>query len=232
MDNKCLVSFYQKNKWVEDCALYYTVEQKMSFEEAARSLIRSMSYAKERLDYFELLVGNDNQTGKMYGNHQIISSPIANKTIHDLIEDNRIFNNYGYDVQKWNEQHCSINTDKHEGIDIICSMNEEILSPVDGKITKVTDNSVEITSDKIDFWYEESTHKIVVTIDNLQLSANLSAGSEIKTGDVIGTPTPNHRCGDLDNIKNVSSRYIHLAIKVDYYGLLGGKYIDPRIIMD
>ena len=201
----------------------------MNFEDSARSLLRTMNYPTERLEYFDFLIDKDKNVGKMYGNHQVIDSPIANKSIHDLIDENRIFNNYGYDVQEWNKQHCSINTDKHEGIDITCSMNEEILSPVDGKVTKIDENSIEITSDKIDFWYEEKEYKTRVTIDNIEIS-NFALNSEVKAGDVIGIPTPNHRCGTLNNTLNVNNRYIHMKIEINYSAGIWTA-VDPRIII-
>ena len=64
-------------------------------------------------------------------------------------------------------------------------------------------------------------------IDNVNLS-EISEGEKISKGDVIGYPTDNKHCGDIDNQQS-STSYIHfqIAIKYDKY-----KSIAPELLIE
>lgn len=225
----CLVTFIQKNIWVKDITLSYVVEQKCSFTEAAKKILNGMdSYGKERISYFDLLLGNDEEFGVRRGNHQMLQCPLENKSMTDLISENRIYNGYGFDVQTWNETHCSIDDRIHYGIDISCATYDTIVSPIDGEIKEITNNRIVIENTGITFWYERNKkHSVKIAIDNVR-SSGVSVGDEIKRGDVIGNPTANHICGSLNNTK-ASNVYIHLSVKVKYKE---ENDIDPHLFIE
>ena len=229
LSDKCLVTYLQEKKWVEEITLSYVVEQKCSFIEAAKAVLNGMdSYGSERLSYFSILIGDDEELGKLRGNHQQLQCPLKGKTMKDLISEDRIYNGYGYDVQTWNEIHCSIKDRNHEGLDISCTTYESVVSPVDGKIIEITDNKIVIENTGLKFWYEENKkYPVKITIDNVR-SSGVSVGDEIKKGDPIGNPTANHRCIALNNV-DVDKIYIHLSIEIKYKQY---DEVDPLLLIE
>lgn len=229
MSDKCLVTYLQEKQWVNDITLSYVVEQKCSFIEAAKAVLNEMdSYGSERLSYFGILLGDEKELGALRGNHQQFQCPLKDKTMKDLISEDRIYNGYGYDVQTWNEIHCSIKDRNHEGLDISCTTYESVVSPVDGKIIEITDNKIVIENTGIKFWYEENKkYPVKITIDNVR-SSGVSVGDEIKKGDPIGNPTANHRCIALNNV-DVDKIYIHLSIEIKYKQY---DEVDPLLLIE
>ncbi len=229
LSGKCLISFYKKYNWCPGGTLYYTVKQNCTFEEAVIQYLSNMDYASERLEYYELLVGTSGSEN-LHGNHQLLSSPFE-QSLRELIEDGRIFNGYGYDVQNWNETHCSIESDPHKALDIYCNTYDNVLAMCDGEITDIDydKNTIEITSDKIEFWYDyEKKRKIKIAYGNVKCFNNLQVGDTVKAGDIIGHPTANHLCGSLNNIE-ADNVYIHLQCSVNYFALTYAS-VDPRLL--
>lgn len=228
LSGRCLISFYKKYNWCPGGTLYYTVKQNCTFEEAVVQYLSNMEYANERLDYYELLIGASGSE-EYNGNHQLLSSPLE-QSLSELIENNRIFNGYGYDVQNWNETHCSIKSDLHKALDIYCNTYDKVYAMCDGEITDIDydKNTIELTSDKIEFWYEnKKKYKVRVTYGNVRCVDALSVGDSVMQGDIIGYPTDNHFCENLNNIE-ADSIYIHLKIEIKYY--ISFTPVDPRLL--
>ena len=126
-ENSWISSFLKKYDWKTDCRLYYSVKQKNTFDKIIENKLKSMSHSDERLQYYQLLIGED--SGEMYGNHQTLKNIIPKS-----VTECEILNGFGYDVQNWNEKHCHLD-DLHEGIDIKCSSGEKLYAPFDCKIS-------------------------------------------------------------------------------------------------
>ena len=228
LNDLCMYGCYEKYVWKNDCRFYYVVTQNGTFKENAVKLLESVDtkYKNERLTYFNALIGQDDNC--YYGNHQLFHVPVyTTKDIHKIQESGKIYNNYGYDMQKWNVRHCSLS--QHKGIDISCGVGTDVHSVIDGEITTVdeTNHIVVITTDnKFNFWYDDKKNKVRVTFENVQIKSGLVAGSTVKAGDVIGKVTNNRNCGKTHNDK-ASTAYLHIKVE-------GGKnsyfdVIDPML---
>lgn len=211
----CLVSFYQKNKWVNSAQLFYNVRKNCTFKEAAESILSSMSYKSERLEYFNLLVGDD--TTSRHGNHQCMQSPV-NVNMQELINTGRIYNSFGYDISEWNTTHCGIGHNNHNGLDITCNVGEDIYSMLDGEVKEVSDNSVTVFAEDFELVYSNDKngksrkYDITVTIDNVYPC--VAAGDTVAAGEIIGTATNARQCNNADN-SGYSTTYIHVLAKIE-----------------
>ena len=228
LSGRCLISFYKKYSWCPGGTLYYTVKQNCTFEEAVVQYLSNMDYADERIEYYDLLAGNTSGSEGLNGNHQLLSSPL-DQSLSELIENNRIFNGYGYDVQNWNETHCSIKSDPHNALDIYCNTYNEVYAMCDGEITAIDydENTIQITSDEVEFWYESSEHKLRLTYCNVKCTDNLNVGDIVSKETIIGNPTANHLCEKLNNVK-AGNIYIHLKVEIKYYKSFIP--VDPRLL--
>lgn len=63
----CMYGYYEKYYWKTDCWLYYSINQKKTFDQAISDKLNLMSHALECLQYYQFLLGND--SGQMHGNH-------------------------------------------------------------------------------------------------------------------------------------------------------------------
>ena len=219
-----LYGYYEKYVWKTDCRLYYSVKQKNSFDKVIENKLKSMSHSDERLQYYQLLVGED--SGKMYGNHQTLKN-IIDKSVIDC----NILNGFGYDMQKWNEQHCKID-DLHEGIDIKCGVGEKLYAPFDGKISKVdaSKNTIVLRKNDVQYWYDGTggtKRDTEVYLINAVLTDSLKVGDTIKTGEYFANVTSYQHC---DNLENTGENYIHLKVKIDMDGF-GWSFVDPRLVL-
>ena len=217
-------SFLKKYDWKTDCRLYYSVKQKNTFDKVIENKLKSMSHSDERLQYYQLLVGED--SGKMYGNHQTLKN-ILDKSVIDC----EILNGFGYDMQNWNEQHCQI-IGLHEGIDIKCSTGEKLYAPFDCKIKQIdTDkNTIVLRKDDVTYWYDGTggtKRDTEVYLTNTVLTDGLKAGDTIRTGEYFASVTNYQHC---DNLENTGENYIHLKVKIDTDGF-GWNFIDPRLVL-
>ena len=220
-------SYYKKYKWVEDCRLYYNVKQKKTFDEVIEDKLGSMSDAEERLQYYQLLVGND--SGQMYGNHQTPHNLLSG----DSIRGYSLVNGFGYDVQVWNTRHCAIDG-LHEGIDVAYTKNQALYAPFDCEITDVDEDnhSIVLRKNDVEYWYDGSggtKRDTEVYISNANLIGGLEKGDTIKEGEQFATSTGHEYCDeDIDN--NTGIDYVHIKVKVDTDGY-GWDFIDPRLVL-
>ena len=171
LSDKCLVTYLKEKQWVTDVTLSYVVEQKCTFIEACETLLGSQDdYGEDRLSYFRLLYGDELS---QKGNHQFIKCPNKDKTIKNLLEENQVCHNYGFDVNEWNKDHCLLKTQCHSGIDIICSESDSIVCPIDGTVKEIIsgdNNTIVIENSGINFWYDDQQkgkkHAVKITINN------------------------------------------------------------------
>lgn len=219
----CLINFYRKNEWIENCRLYYTVHQKMTLDEACKAILSSMSYSDDRLQYYDLLKNGD-ENMVMYGGHQSLTSPLSGN-FNDM--ENKVYNGYGWDMQNWNQVHCSLNK-LHNGIDYVCNPGSSVFSMIDGEISEIdTDEHkvvIETTSDMY-LWNDE--HEIRVTYYNVN-TQNLKEGDTVSSGDRIGYSTGHKICDGKDN-ENAQKDFICITIE---FGEWGWDYVDPRFLIN
>lgn len=192
IDNIAYVRFEKREFYNTDAALYYNVEQNCTFEEAIINLLREKkgSYADAAVEYYNLLIGKGEDSPKYHGNHQCMKSPVR-ATMQELIDDDRIFNWYGYDrVTAWNNNHCNNFPGMHNGIDIACHNGEQVLAMVDGEVTYVDDRTVTITAKDFELIYsepEDNSRKYTINVSVLNIDRVVEKGDIVKTGSVIGT---------------------------------------------
>ena len=123
------------------------MKQKKTLDKAIEDKLKSLSHGDERVQYYNLLVGNDGNA-PMYGNHQTLKNIMGTSTWRDF----GILNGFGYDMQGWNSKHCDLNN-LHEGIDIIVNSGSTIFAPFDCKIAEIDTDKQYIVLRKDDAEY-------------------------------------------------------------------------------
>lgn len=223
LTNTCLISFYRKNEWVEDCRLYYTVHQKMTLDEACQSILSDMDYKDERLQYYNLLKNGDESMEPLHGGHQSLASPLSGN-FNDMM--NKVYNGYGWDMQQWNQLHCS--SQKHQGVDYICAPGSSVYSMIDGEIVKIDPDKhmvqIKTTSD-MSLW--DKSHEIRITYYNVNIQ-NFDEGDTVTAGTKIGYSTGHRICNDDEN-ENAQEDYIHITTEFYHWGW---NYIDSRFLIN
>lgn len=232
LNNTCLVNFYRKNYWYDDCILYYTIHKKCTFEQAIISVIKSKGdETKSRLNFYYTLTQKNKNGRQTYGNHQMMNSPVLGKSLHSI--GNNIYNDFGYDMQEWNKTHCSGLTDNHKGMDILANRGENVYAMFDGYIDWIDSNkqslSLKTTDDKkIDFWYDHNNQFPVEAIYN-NINATLTVGTHVRQGQIIGKVTEKKRCFD-DRSISASHNYLHITVKIQYRPFVNVE-VDPRFLI-
>ena len=222
--HKCFVSFYQRNEWVTDCRLYYTVRQKRTFESAVKYLLSKLPNSTERFSYYQTLAYGDKDTNAVYGLHQCIESPIVSG-FDKLLRNNRYYNKFGWDMQTWNETHCSATL--HEGIDIDLAPNCTVFAMVDGKITSKDSNSLVIeTTSKVKMW--DKKRHMRITYFNVAPSNSLKSGDTVKAGKVIGLSTGQQKCVNVHN-SNANKYFLHVKVEVYDHKWYA---VDPQLLIN
>lgn len=241
LDNTCLISFYQKNYWYDDCILYYTVNKKCTFEQAIISVIKSKGDETEaRLNFYYTLTQKNKNGRQTYGNHQIMNAPVLSKSIQTLIDNKKIYNSYGYDMQEWNKKHCSGLESNHKGMDILANDGANVYAMFDGYIDWIDESKQSLslkTSDeqKIEFWYCDNAEYPVEAIYS-NIKASVKKGAKVKQGQIIGKVTKKKRCFDDWDI-SASKNYLHITIKIGYdkwtLGIKSTEWVevDPRFLI-
>ncbi|MGN0592671.1 MAG: M23 family metallopeptidase [Ruminococcus sp.] len=227
--------FYQAYEWTDDCRLYYTVNQKCTFEEAILQMLSETSHAEERLAYYNILAGYNREItlGKnFYGNHQTLAAPTGNG-LNELLSGNLIYNGYGWDMQTWGKRHCSLG-DSHQGIDILCNSGSNVYAMIDGIVTESDSEHAKIvinSAGKVQLWTEDQRCEVRITYYNVDVSS-FNGGERVKAGTVIGQSTRNRfceECGYRNYVANAD--YVHVKIEI-YYGWLNGWVaVDPLLLI-
>lgn len=232
----CLISFYKKNYWYEDCSLYYTVQKNCTFDQACRKLLAEKEkdsadkdkYKEARLSFYSVLSEPQNKKGtKTYGNHQMLNAPVGGKSLQKL--SGKIYNGYGYDIQAWNSEHCSI-TDCHKGVDFEAAKGDKVYAMCDGYINWIDESKQAIsilTSNDLEFWYDNNS-KCDVEVIYTNVKTTLNQGDTVKQGQIIGEVTDYKHCWEdsypFDNSKSTTN-YLHITLKIS------GNVADPRYLI-
>lgn len=215
--------YYHMYDWNTDCTLYYNVKQKRTMQEAAKVILQDMDDADQRLEYFYLLIGDEEGSDPMYGNHQTLKSPVG-ISMKELITSGKILNGYGWDMQEWNKTHCDL-TECHYALDIAYEKRNPVYAMISGEITDVDEdtNTFSIESNDVDLWYDRE-RDITITYSNVNLS--VEEGDKVDAGEQIGTSTGHQNCEDFENDTG-DTDYIHIRVVLD-----NSKSVDPRLLIE
>ncbi len=161
------------------------------------------------------------------------SSPL-NTDFSTLINQGKIYNGYGYDMQEWNSKHCGLFG--HDGIDIEAASGTNVYSMIDGKIDSIDSENhtiTVITTENLNYWYDDNNNrstKIIYT--NVTAKFGLQVGNTVNSGDLIGKVDTYKHC--YDNISNTSAskNYLHISVYIKY-GIFGWDWhsVDPRFLI-
>lgn len=236
-DDTGLISFYQRNIWKTDCRLYYNVKTKKSFDEAIKAILTRQSNGNERYEYYLNFAGlSDDENAKdMHGNHQSFNCPVGG-SILDCVDNGKIYNGFGYDMQGWNVKHCSLadEDESHQAIDIIYPELSSVYAPMDGYIKEINldESYVIIRKNSFNYWYDGDgcgkTRDTEITLYGVSVASNLSEDDEVHKGDIIAVSLPEAKCEDVDN-GGIGQYYLHVKIEIDTDGY-GWDFIDPRLV--
>ncbi len=203
-------SFLKKYDWVTDCRLYYNVKQKKTFDEVITEKLSDTENANERVEYYNLLAGND--TATMCGNHQTLRNMLSESSIRNY----NLKREFGYEMTDWNSESDGL----YQGIKVYCNNGEPLFAPFDCEIKEVDTDSKKIIlrKDDVQYWYDGTggtKRDTEVEITNCELISDYEKGDKIKLGDEFAKTT---------------SENVNFHINVDTDGV-GWDYIDPRLVL-
>lgn len=230
-ENRQLIRDFKQEEYVTECKLYTNVRRNKTFDEAIRYILNNQTHSSERIEFYETLLNADVETN---GNHQMFNSSPLSTDFSTLISQGKIFNSYGYDIQKWNNRHCGIA--QHDGIDIAVSSGTNVLSMIDGKIENIDTSKhtiTVVTTSPLNYWYENNNNRDTKIIyENVTAKSNLHIGDEVLAGDIIGKVDNYKHC--YNNVSNTSAsqNYLHITVQI-HYGIFGWDWysVDPRFLI-
>ena len=204
------IGYYEKYYWKTECNLYYNVKQKMTFDEVITDKLSTMTNADERVEYYNLLIGNGNDL--MYGNHQTLRNMLSESSIRNC----NLKREFGYEMTDWNNE----NDGLYQGIKVYCNGGESLFAPFDCEIKEVdTDNKkIILRKDDVQYWYDGTggtKRDAEVEATNCELISDYEKGDKIKLGEEFAKTT---------------SENVDFHINVDTDGF-GWNYIDPRLVL-
>ena len=211
INNACMYGYYEKYYWKTECNLYYNVKQKKTFDEVIADKLGGMSHSTERLQYYNLLVWNEDGN-TMYGNHQTIYNLLSGASIRDY----SLKREFGYEMTGWNRTSNGL----YQGIKVYADSGTVLKMPFNGKITDVdtSENKITIRKDDVEYWYDGTggtKRDTEITIANVVLINDYEKGDSIKEGKEFAKTT----AGNVN---------FHIYIDTDGYGW---DYIDPRLVL-
>lgn len=210
-DCSALFGYVQKQYWKTECNLYYNVKQKKTFDEVIEDKLNTMSHKTERLQYYNLLVGNEDGN-TMYGNHQTLRNMLPK----DSIRDYTLKREFGYEMVGWNQASDGL----YQGIKVNCSGGEKLTAPFNCKIADIntSENKITLRKDDVMYWYDGTggtKRDTEIEIANAALLSGFSKGDTLKEGQKFAKTTSG----------NVN---FHINIDTDGYGW---DYVDPRLVL-
>lgn len=211
LSDVCMYGYYEKYQWKTDCNLYYNVNQKKTFDEVIEDKLSSMSNSTERLQYYNLLVGNEDGN-TLYGNHQTLYNLLPESSIRDY----SLKREFGYEMTGWNNASDGL----YQGIKVYADSGTKLKMPFKGKITNVdtSDNKITIRKDDVQYWYDGTggtKRDTEVTIANAKLLSGFENGDTVDEGVEFAKTT----AGNVN---------FHIYIDTDGWGW---DYIDPRLVL-
>ncbi len=233
-NDKQAVRFYKKEEYITECTLYSNVKQLKTFDNAIAAVLEEVSsddndYA-QRIQYYQILSCQADDNGKVtetYGLHQIFDCAPLPGNYDDL----KIFNGFGYDIQKWGSKHCNDIT-MHYGNDYEATTGSNVYSLISGKVETIdsANHLIEIkTTEDMEFWYEDSNKRTVkITYSNVTAKSGLQQGDIVTMGDSIGK-VDNHRHCEYTNNSSAEKDYLHISVQVKY-GLFWHD-VDPQFLI-
>ena len=186
------------------------MKQKKTFDEVITDKLSGTENANERVEYYNLLAGND--TATMYGNHQTLRNMLSESSIRNY----NLKREFGYEMTGWNSESDGL----YQGIKVYCNNGEPLFAPFDCEIKEVdTDNKkIILRKDDVQYWYDGTggtKRDTEVEITNCELTNGYEKGDKIKLGDEFAKTT---------------SENVNFHINVDTDGV-GWDYIDPRLVL-
>lgn len=210
-ENRQLMRFYRGEEYITECKLYTNVKQLRTFDEAIRYVLSNQEYSASRLEFYNTLLNGEVPT---YGNHQTYQSPLPS-SFSSIIEGNKIYNGYGYDMRAWNTVHCSL--EKHHGLDITAPTGTNVLAMISGKVDSIdtSKHTITLVSNDITYWYDENKKRETkINYVNVNVSSSLNVGDVVNVGDVIGTVSNYKHCnGNFEN-SSATNNYLHISIQI------------------
>lgn len=216
LKDACLISFYRKNYWYDNCSLYYTVQSDCTFDDAVEKVLKKRENSAERIKFYYLLAqGQDDETPCPYGFHQSMNAPLGTKSLQTLLDNKKIYNKFGYNIKEWNEKDCEGLDNKHNGIDILTDENDKVYAMIDGEVEWV-DKDKEALSilGNWNYWYDSNSTR-TTALKYVNIKTNLKKGDTVKAGQCIGTVTTKKYCYDNWDSK-ASKTYLHIEVAIQY----------------
>lgn len=210
-----LISFYHKNYWYDNCALYYTVQTKCTFDKAIEKVLSKLDDSAERIKFYRLLANGEENTPCGYGFHQSMDAPLGSRSLQKLIDGGKIYNRYGYNIKEWNQKDCEGLNDFHKGVDILCRKGDKVYAMMSGTVDWVDEgkNSISIKGNW-KYWYDDNSTRYTEIIYG-NINTKLKKGDTVKTGQYIGTITTKKHCfNDWDS--KAEKTYLHITAKITY----------------
>jgi murein DD-endopeptidase MepM/ murein hydrolase activator NlpD len=228
--NKKAVRYFQQEKYVTECKLYTNVKRVRTFDEAIKYLLKKQKNSNDRIEFYNTLANSTNKDTYGYGNHQMYQCPV-NNTLTYLSEHNKVYNNYGYDIQEWNNRHCSLNF--HSGMDIVAGQGTKVKAMIAGEIDDIdTDSHTLIlkTKDDLDYWYDDH-YKTDTKITYTNINPSVKEGDIVKAGAVIGTVDTYEHCYDDVENPNTKKNYLHITVEIYYGWWTRWETVDPQFLI-
>ena len=215
------------------------MKQKKSFEEAIEDILSDMENGDERVELYEMYMGESDGAPDIHGGHQSYTNILPGDSFYDdYVAAGKIAAGFGYCMKEWGEySHLyEEKNKKHNGIDILIDKDTEVYAAFDGKITQLNASKgiIRLRTDSFKYFYEagESDEDVdgrdtEVIYYNVSAVDTLSVGSIVKSGELIGYINGNTMCDNgKDNSSYISDPYLHLEVYIDKDGF-GWEYVDP-----
>lgn len=179
-------------------------------------------------EYYLLLVGDGDDSGIVYGNHQTLATPVTQGLVK-LEEYNYFVNGYGWDMQGWNKKHCELTM--HNGVDIVRNSGSAVYAMFSGEILQAENEYIVLAAEgdySIDLWYDDDRD---MKLTYSAVNPTVSSGDFVEAGDIIGYTTSNRKCYTMPN-QSTGCDYLHISLELKY-GILPSswKTVDPRLII-
>ena len=149
----------------------------------------------------------------------MFNAPVGGKSLEKL--SGKIYNGYGYDIQTWNSEHCSL-TDCHKGVDFEAKKGAKVYAMCDGYVNWINESEQSLsinTSQDIELWYDDkdkNNKKFPFEFIYENIKTTLKQGDTVKQGQLIGEVTDYKHCWQNKSNSKASKSYLHITVKIGY----------------